>query len=244
MTELKVEKTTSFGTYDAQVRYYKVLLYGTSGTGKTVLASTFPKPLFIDMEGGMASIAGKKPLRYPANPKLVVDTVKELRKAYTVCKAALEAGDAPFETIVLDSLSEMQELVMLDVLGTFQANRIYDDQPTQTDYGKANRDTIKIIRSFLRLPCHIVFTNVIAHKEYEDDQVGPSFVGKQVGPAVERLVDAIGYTFTVLGDNKEDVKFMVSFANTPEHVGKDRLGVGTKNKPNDFNAIFRTKEQK
>lgn len=243
MTELKVEKPTSFGTYDAQVRFYKVLLYGTSGSGKTVLASTFPKPLFIDMEGGMASIADKKPLRYPKDPKQVVSTLKELRKAYEVCKAALDAGDAPFETIVLDSVSEMQELVMLDVLGTFQANRIYDDQPTQTDYGKANRDTIKIIRSFLRLPAHIVFTNVIAPKEYEEDTAAPSFVGKQVGPVVSRLVDAIGYTFTLLGDNKEDVKFMVSFANTPEHVGKDRLGIGTKNKPNNYSAIFR-KEQK
>ena len=37
----------------------KVLVYGESGTGKTLFAGTFPKPLFFDFDGGMLTLRGK-----------------------------------------------------------------------------------------------------------------------------------------------------------------------------------------
>jgi len=226
---------------DAKSTGVTILIYGTSGSGKTWLASTFPDPLFVDLEGGMRSVAHRKPLRLPKDPKLVIETVDDLRKAGAAIARMLRKGNAPFKTVVIDSLSEMQEIVMADVLLQYNANRLYGDQPTQADYGKANRDFIKLFLAFLRLPCNVVFTNVVAPKAYEEDQSAPTFVGKVIGPYVSRRVDAIGYTYTVVPskDKEDELRYLVSFANTPAHVGKDRLGIGNKPRPNNFNAVFR-----
>jgi AAA domain len=238
-----VEVTDSrFGVWSAdkaRTSGYKFLIYGTSGSGKTTLAATFPKPLFLDLEGGMRSVAEALPLRLPTDPGRQIETLKELRQAYSLISNALRQGDAPFETVVIDSLNEMQELVMRAVVSEYAANRQYDDQPTLADYGKAMRDFMAIFKAFQRLPCHVVFISVVAPKQYEEEQNAPVFTGKKTGPEVCRLVDNIGYTFTVLGKDSEDVKYYVSFANTPDHVGKDRLGIGNKVRPNNFRTFFR-----
>jgi hypothetical protein len=214
----------------------KLLLYGTSGSGKTWMASTFPKPLFVDMEGGLKGIAKAMPYRLPKDPNKVISNLKELRAAYATINAALLAGSAPFETVVLDSISEMQELVMRNVLESYRiSGRQYDDQPTLADYGKAMRDFMAILRAFLQLPCHVVLTAVVAPKKFPEDQNAPTFVGQKTGPEVCRLVDEIGYTYSV--SDKDEVKYLVSFANTPDHVAKDRLGFGPKSRPNNFKYL-------
>lgn len=226
---------------DAKESGWKILVYGTSGSGKTWFGATFPSPLFVDLEGGMRSVAHRKPMRLPKDPKMVIDSVDALNKAGALIRKMLRDGTAPFKTVVVDSLSEMQELVMANVLAQYSANRLYDDQPTQADYGKANRDFIKIFLAFLRLPCHVVFTNVVAPKAYEEDQSAPTFVGKVIGPYVSRRVDAIGYTYTTVpsAGKEDELRYLISFANTPEHVAKDRLGIGNKPRPNNFNAVFK-----
>lgn len=223
---------------------YKILVYGTSGSGKTHFAASFPEPLFIDLEGGMLGVSKFKPLRFPKDPSRVVESVDELIEIGKYLREQLDGGKASFKTVVIDSLNELQDLVMANVLQEFDAKRQYDDQPTQSDYGKANRDVIKIFRSFCRLPCNVVFTSVIVPPTFEEEMVAPSFSGKQVGPVVSRLVDAIGYTYTsrpTKGGDEADIRYMINFANTPEHVGKDRLGIGPKSKPNTYEAVFGTK---
>lgn len=218
----------------------KVLVYGTSGSGKTYFASTFPDPVFIDLEGGLGTTK-TKPLRIPKDPKRVVDNFPELVETGTMLSESLKGGKAPFKTVVIDSLSEMVEIVLRNILSEFDANRQYEDQPTQADYGKLNRDFMKLFRAFLRLPCNIVFTNVIAPRKYEEEQIAPSFVGNRIGPEVCRLVDAIGFTYTTRSGkgDAEEIRYLVNFANTPDHVGKDRLGIGNKSKSNSFDAVFK-----
>lgn len=220
---------------------YKVLVYGTSGSGKTYFAASFPKPLFVDLEGGMRSVTKFRPLRAPKDFGRVVKDLDELKMIGMDIRKTLLAGNAPFQTVVVDSLSEMQELVMLNILATYDAKRQYDDQPTLTDYGKLGRDFMSVFKAFLRLPCNVVFTNVVAPRSNEDEQLAPTFMGKKIGPDVSRLVDAIGFTHTQRTGKGEDaeIRYLINFANTPDHVGKDRLGIGPKSKSNSYDSVFK-----
>lgn len=237
--EVEEEETerSPFGVWSAQTaekKGLKVLLYGHSGMGKTRMAATFPRPLFLDLEGGMRStIKVKEVLRYPSNPKEEVHTLDQVKEFYKLVK---QTKVPDFDTIVVDTLTELQVLVSKNVLGKYDANRQYDDQMTMADYGKANRDFLNIIRLFLKLPYHIVFTAHAIQTDDPEQQLFPKFVGKQIGPDLLRVMEMVGYCHVVKGENGGS-EYVVSFRSSPRYVAKDRLGVVEKDIPNDFSYL-------
>lgn len=229
-----------FGVWNketAGVKRLKVLLYGVSGTGKTTMAATFPKPLFLDLESGLRStLRVGSVLRYPANPAQDITQWLQVVEFYNLVR---KTTNPPFETIVIDSLNELQILVTQHVVSKFTGvKRQYDDQLTMADYGKANRDFMKTIRLFLKLPYHIVFTAIASQREPGDEetQVFPKFVGKQVGPDLQRMMDMIGYCHAKQTKEGRSEHY-VSFHITPQYIAKDRMGIVGRDIPNNFNAL-------
>jgi hypothetical protein len=215
-----------------------MMLYGVSGSGKTTMAASFPKPLFLDMEGGMLSTRRiKSVMRFPRDPKEDIRSYAQVVEFYNLVRLA---KNPPFETIVLDSLNELQLLVTQHVVGKFSGvKRQYDDQMTLADYGKANRDFSKVIRLFLKLPYHIVLTAASLQKEggEEDVLIAPKFVGKQVGPDVQRMMDMIGYCHMKRMSDGGSQHY-VSFQMTDKYLAKDRLGIAARDIPNNFDALM------
>lgn len=214
----------------------KVLLYGQSGVGKTRMAATAPKPLFLDLESGLRSTLSVKPvLRYPADPREEVTSYAQVVEFFNLVK---KEKNPTWETIVIDSLNELQVLITQYTVSKFSdVKRQYGDQLTMADYGKANRDFMKIIRLFLKLPYNIIFTAISSSRELEDDQVYPKFVGKQVGPDLQRMMDMIGYCHAKRMPDGSSQHY-VSFKITPGYVAKDRLGIVEKDIPNDFSILI------
>lgn len=233
----EIEDDSPFGEWSAATagsKGLKVLLYGPSGMGKTRFAATFPRPLFLDLEGGLRStIKVKSVLRYPKNPNEEITSLEQVKKFYKLVK---ETKNPNFETIVLDTLTELQGLVSKNVLSKYNAERLYDDQMTRGDYGKANRDFLNIIRLFLKLPYHIVFT---AHSTQPDDPeelVIPKFVGKQIGPDLTQIMEMIGFCHVVKGKDGGS-EYVVSFRASPRYIAKDRMGIVEKDIPNDYKYL-------
>ena len=80
----------------------RILIYGPPKIGKTTLASEFPDPVFIRIEDGQNSTAtlegwGRDEI------KSYADVMEAIRELYE--------GEHDFKTFVLDSLSELQELI-------------------------------------------------------------------------------------------------------------------------------------
>lgn len=75
---------------------------GDPGVGKTVLANTFPKPIFIRAEDGLESIPeDKKPDAFP-----VLSSVDNLWQQIT----ALVKEDHEYKTLVVDSVTQLETL--------------------------------------------------------------------------------------------------------------------------------------
>lgn len=231
----EVEEDSPFGVYEPEeAEGLKALLYGPTGSGKTWLASTFPRPLFLDLEKGMLSVRHRKPLRYPKDPNEKITSLNQVRAFF---KLVRNDPNPQYETIVIDSLNELQILVTENVLGTYNANRQYDDQMTMADYGKANRVFLTVVRNFLALPYHIVMTAVETPREYEGQEVYPKFTGKQIWPELQRMVDQIGYLHVRKGEGGTP-EHVVSFMLHPSYVAKDRLRIKERFLPNNFDAIL------
>src|ERR1035441_562378 len=87
----------------------KILCYGKAGVGKTVLCSTAPRPVILSVEGGTLS------LRQVEIPVIVIRNLADLYEAYSWCQNSDEAS--AFDTVCLDSLSEIAEVVLTTAKG-------------------------------------------------------------------------------------------------------------------------------
>lgn len=246
-TQLQVADNSPFGSWSdatAQKKGWKILVYGDSGSGKTYFAGTFPDPLFLDLEDGMRSLLqlNRNIKRYPKNPAAVITEISQVKQFYDIVRA-IKPAEAPFKTIVIDSMNELQILVMEQSIKSNQANRIYDDQPTQGDYGKLARDMQVLVRMFLKLPYNIIFIAGCKEREFPEDKLFPLFMGKKTGPDVRRIIEQVGYCYTRQQDKTKPVEHMVAFGDTPGYIAKDRTTKLGKPIPNTFEAMMSTLNQ-
>jgi hypothetical protein len=188
----------------------KFLVYSESGVGKTVFASTFPKCIFLDIDKGMASV--KRQVH-----RIPIEDWTDVQNA----SMFLAYGDHDFETVVIDSLNELQWISMRHVIEDYPSiRRSYDSLPAQADYGKMLDDFDKFVRFIRGLPMNVVFIANVAPQEFETDIIQPQFTGKATAGNIARKMDCIGYLFKVDGNDPKRTRVM-SFDDS-KHVTKDR----------------------
>ena len=85
-----------------------ITLTGEAGMGKTTLAATFPKPVFIRFEDGMHSIdAGMMPDAFP-----ICTTFDDVRNQLMM----LIREEHDYKTVVIDSVSKMDRAFIEEIL--------------------------------------------------------------------------------------------------------------------------------
>lgn len=192
----------------------KFLVYGESGVGKTVFASSWPSVLFLDIDKGMASI-DREVHRIPIN------RWDHLEQAFIF----LQKEDHPFKTVVVDSLNELQYLRMRTLLKAYpNIRRAYDDLPSQSDYGKMLDDYEVMVRKLKSLSMNVVYICNVSSQQYETDLVQPQLVGKNSARNLARMMDIIGYIYKVEGGGEGSKDRHMVF-DAVQYVTKDRSDV-------------------
>lgn len=142
------------------------LIYAESGKGKTVLAGTAPKALFLTTEA--AGTESAKAFGSDAH-EWVCDSWGELQNAHRWLR---EGGAADYEWVIIDSLSEMQELCWKDQLETAAAGNssrsVY--QAAIQDYAIVDNKIKALVDAFNRLPINVLYTAQVLNLGMEDDE--------------------------------------------------------------------------
>lgn len=135
------------------------LIYAPSGIGKTVLAGTAPRALFLTVEA--AGTESAKAMGSDAD-EWVVETWDELIKAYEWLR--LE-GHKEYDWVCVDSVTELEEICWnshLESIGKEFEARIQD-------YGIVDRKIKKLVDRFNRLPVNVLYTAQQAAMEMDDE---------------------------------------------------------------------------
>lgn len=167
----------------------KVLIYGEAGTGKTTFAGTSPSPLLIDVERGSRALLNVN------NPVDVLEfkSIEQVEATIQYLKSGHDAF-AKYDTIVLDSITEMQARLIDQ-----QLRQLGGGAPVyKADWGVYGENTQRLrmlISSFRDIEKNLICT---AHaKNEKDDQTGITFVRPDLTPGLAKTVagifDIVGY---------------------------------------------------
>ena len=155
----------------------KTLVYGAAGTGKTTLIGGMPTPLILSAESGLLSLQGSD-LAY-----IEVNSVGDLREAYKWLVGSQEAKH--FESVALDSISEIAELTLAASLATNKDGR--------AAYGALNTTISEVVRVFRELPLHVL---LIAKLDKGQDELGritysPGMPGQKLAQSLPYFFDEV-----------------------------------------------------
>jgi len=165
-------------TKEATAQAVKLLVYGQAGAGKTSLIPTLPKPVILSAEGGLLSIADTN------LPFIEITNIDDLREAYKWLTSSTEAAE--FESVALDSISEIAEVVL-------NAEKKINKDP-RAAYGAMQEQMADIIRGFRDLPGKHVYMS--AKLEKTQDEMGrvlyaPSMPGNKTGQSLPYFFDEV-----------------------------------------------------
>ena len=211
------------------IHYVKLTVYGLAGVGKTVLCSTAPKPIILSAEAGLLSLANKD------IPVIEIHNVQQLQDAYAFIK---EHGHI-YDTVCLDSISEIAEQCLDDHLGKLAKKAIEEGKNTdpRQAYGKMAMDMARLTRAFRSLPKHIVFT---AKQGYVTDDIakitrfGPMLPGQMYTQNFPYFVDIL----CCMRVAKDGTRYLQTQPDL-QYLAKDRSGRLNKGEKPNLTEIYK-----
>ena len=210
-------------------RAVKTVIYGTEGVGKSTLASRFPDPLFIDVEGGTSQMDVKR-IEAPATWEELLADVTEIAKNPGYCR-----------TLVLDPADWSEGLC------TAYICRKYNQKSIESfGYGKGytylGEEWSKLMSAFDDVIRAGMNVTVIAHARQRKielpDQAGAfdhweMKLSKQVAPILKEWADLLLFlnykTFVVTTDSNskkaQGGKRVMYTSHNPVYDAKNRHGL-------------------
>lgn len=222
-------------TYVPTNHKVRMMIYGSSGMGKTVFGATAPKPLFLAVEEGLLSLADKG-VQY-----VKIKNLQDMRDILAALKAnklmGVDGKPLEYETIVIDSLTEVQQVVIQNVTG--------GRQPSMNEWGQFADKMAEILKGFCSLDKHIIFTCLESEKAAEDDdgkeytRFQPELFGKLAEKA-QAMMDFVGRYYmktSVVNDRPTQVRTL-TFTINAKWKAKDRSGKMPQFADPDFSKLM------
>lgn len=166
----------------------KILIYGAAGAGKTTLCATAPgRKLIIDMESGLLSVRDREDVD--------VIQVKEAQEILEI-NELLKSGELQYDTVCLDSVSEMSEILL-----NFEKARHKDPRMA---YGNVQESVTNVMRAYRDLHMHVVFVSKMEKQNVDNVMMyEPKMVGTKLGQSITYFFDEV-LALRVIEDQDDD----------------------------------------
>jgi len=218
----------------------KVLVYGMSGIGKTMLNATAPTPLLISAESGLLSLSrvniervfgvDTPGINYSI-PVMEIVTIDDLMEAFKWCTESKEAEQ--FETISLDSITEIGEVVLANA-------KLQCKDPRQA-YGELIEKMTMTIKKFRDISSHNIYFSAKQERSRDEDTMtthyGPTMPGSKLGPQLPYLFDEV-FNINIAKTTEGDEYRYLRTQPDLQYIAKDRSGALDVIEKPDLTYIF------
>jgi hypothetical protein len=181
--------------------FIKALVYGNSGTGKSTMCGTAPRNILYLWTERQGVISFKRVA--PNQDTLEIDSLDTLRAALS----ELRAPGHGYSTVCLDSLSEMQRLIIDEQVSKTTGK----EEPTISDWKVIIDRTASLVRAYRDLPMHVVVTALAEESivNESDRLIRPSVSGRKLPGQLAQYFNLVGYSFKVVKDKSITYKVLI-----------------------------------
>ena len=194
-----------------QTSKLSVLIYGNTGSGKTGWCANSPKPLFLSTESqGLATVQA-------LNPNAIFVSIKNWDEFAQIINAiengkveiidgqqnlifSFSGEKVAFQTLVIDSLSDLQNMLLEKQTGIKKADGISlsRKQLTLQEWGIMKDVMLSLLRTLRSLKCSVICICLAEEKTVNDDsglqvsKIVPLFSGK-ISEMIGQFFNLVGY---------------------------------------------------
>jgi hypothetical protein len=220
---LKITKTTS-EDFKPTVN---LLVYGLPKVGKSTFATSAPKPLVIDLEGGYKYM-GKRGINVDV---INITKFDEMREVYDI------ASKSDYETIIIDPVNELVERLIDDAKKEQNFTIKTNKNKLSIDGWMFVKDTMKkLIKTFRDMNKHVIFVAHMVEKDDEGVTMKRPKIDANLSDELCRNMDIIVY-MTNVGSGENLKRVLLSQGNEKYFAG-DRTGVLAEIVEPDFSKII------
>lgn len=206
-------------------KHLKILAYGEFAAGKTIFATTFPKPiLFFDFDDGRETYGGMADIDYEL---YVEDPTTRRATAYRRFVKDLDnyaRDNAGYKTFVLDSTTFMLDMIINDILSS-QGTTSASEGITLPQWQTVTNRFSEVFRKIKSYQTHFV---VIGHQQLVKDELSgeirtlPIMVGQKFPLKAPLYFDEV---YRVFVDQKEkaDSIYKIQTSSCRKYSARSRM---------------------
>lgn len=215
---------------DEEIPQAKIMIFGESGTGKTILAASAVKEkgLFVDSGEGWVSLLDFPHLR----SKLRRMEYQGLSQLDALCEA-IEQGIEPwssYDTLIIDEFSTVAVLDLDVVLAQRSAKDASKDPnvPTLPDFGANTERVRRTVSRILKLPITVILTSHF--REDKDERSGVMYTRPNFTPKLRNTImqwlHVCGHLTITEQTNGDDIEYIRRLQVRPSRsiAAKTRIG--------------------
>lgn len=194
-----------------------MLIYGDNTVGKTVCATTAPKPMLIlDTDNRPQTYAGKEGIMYEIIENSGT-TANGYRNLQEIFRYLSRENELEFETIVLDSTTSVLDLMIDDLLGLSGKGKVAHEGLDINHWGSIDERFRKMFGILKRLDC---LTIVLSHDQIFQDGLTQEItytamrVGKKISKKAPGYFDEVYRAFVEKDRRTKEKSFLLQTQRT------------------------------
>lgn len=180
---------------DGDAAHKKILLFGPSGVGKTVIAGSAPNSLILACEPGYIS-AARVSLNTLGKQQRKLRKVRDSATAIAAVEYLEDGNAEKYDWVIVDGATTLEHKVRLGYAAeAFDANptkRAHRNLPDKPDYFNTQNFMLGWVSRLIDLPVNVIIT---CHDMKVDDEVMPSFQKREgaLSNSICGLMHVVGF---------------------------------------------------